>query len=120
MPNPQPLDPKKVSDQEAETPEIVRFLREALQPDSPQNEEVVKFVEQQLDLENFILEAVAQRVPAGIVVIVLKELQEENYRLGVRRLFLHLESPESHEPLRRFIKKWFAKKGVHFDYKDLS
>jgi hypothetical protein len=112
-----PVDAGDIQDQEAQTPEIVRFLRASIMPGSPQAEEVARFLERQLDLENAILEAVANKLPGGLILIVLKEVEDEAYRRGIS---VCMTEPDPDAQIRTYVRKWFAAKGVNFDYKEES
>ena len=112
-----PVDAGDIKDQESETPEIIRFLRESIMPGSPQAEEVARFLERQLDVENAILEAVANKLPGGLILIVLKEVADEAYRRGIT---ICMTEPDPDERIKEYVQKWFAAKGVNFGYKDES
>jgi hypothetical protein len=111
---PKPLDPVEVRDQEAKTPEIIRFLRELTNPGSPAVEGVKDHVNHYLSMENAILEATAQRVPGGLVLVLLAELREQEYQDGIKTCMMQ---PNRDEHIRKYIKAHFGNKGIHFEFK---
>lgn len=111
---PKPLDPVDVRDQEAKTPEIIRFLRELTNPGSPAVEGVKEHVNHYIATENAILEATAQRVPGGLVLVLLAELKETEYKDGIQTCMMQ---PKRGGHIRKYIEAYFGDKGIHFEFK---
>lgn len=111
---PKSFDPGDVKAQEALTPEIIRFLRELVNPGSPAMDVAKDHVTNYLLMENAILEATAQRVPGGIVLLILHELKEQEYQDGIRTCMMQ---PDRGEHIRNYIKAHFKTKNIHFEFK---
>lgn len=109
-----PFGPDGIQDLESKSPEIVRFFRRMAQDGSPESAELANYIRQHREMEKEILLALESRLPAGMIMMVLGALADEEFARGINRCLL---DPVPHGLIRDFVQSWFARRGVRFDYK---
>lgn len=110
--------PDEIRDLEAQCPNTVRFFRELVKGGTTESQSAQRHVQEHIELESMVTLAIVDRLPGGMILMILGELTVPQFKDGVRRCTYEPIEEERNEAIRVYIKKYFAEvKGRHFDYK---
>lgn len=104
---------------ESKCPNTVRFFRELFTTGSPEEKDALNHVQEHMDMESTLLLALENRVPAGMILMILSELLVPEFKDGLRMFRFEPTDELKHKYVRLFVKKYFSEvKGVEFEYKE--
>lgn len=107
------IDPGEVRKLESKAPNAVRFFRSLLNPRSAEHVEAQRHIREFVRVETALKSALLNRLPPQAVAMALAETCESAFRRGVDSC---TRDPRADDAVREFVKKWFAEKGVVFEY----
>lgn len=109
------IDPGEVRKLESKAPNAVRFFRSLINPRSEEHVEAQRHIREFVRVESALKSALCGRMPPQAVAMALAETCEPAFRRGVDSC---TRDPRADDAVREFVKKWFAEKGVVFEYKE--
>lgn len=107
------LTPKDVIKQESQTPEIVRFLRNALDPNTTEGQEVKAYINNYNQVCKKVEETLQKFLAKPMIRMVFSKLEDEKFRDGLFECVLLL----GEEKTVQYIENYFKEQGIPLQIK---